>query len=322
MTSQNLILIGPRVVGGIFVITALMKAAAPASFWSHLIQLRLMPKAVSRIATALAIGVEAAWGVALLVGLSSPWFIWATLAGIAVLTTISLWSVTSGRTEDCGCYGGWISPSIWQTVGLNAGYCLLIAVALLRPGSAGVIASWQYVVVFIAFLLVVATVEFAIRFQLSTGVPLFTPSPLKAGRRWKRRWAGHTRIAGDAEHLFAYLGPTCPYCKRWVRVLNVLHESPNFPNVTAVFENNPQKVETFVREHQLRLPIALISPRNFRRLAPQVPTTVLTRDQQISEIWRGEMSEAFVRRFTNAFFPGASSGARAGPIPSRSEQRT
>jgi hypothetical protein len=225
---------------------------------------------------------------------------------------VTVWSVKSGKTEDCGCYGGFITPSITQSVALN-GFYLLLIVAAWTTSTAGIAnAVWKIPAVTLTALLLGGTAEYALRSEFSTGVALFTPSPLKIGQRWKPGWAGTARHNLEPEQLLAYLGPDCPYCKRWVRALNVIHASPLLPPVTAILSSSQKAIDDFVLETGVRFPIATISQAKMQRLSSAVPTTVLIENGRIQDVWGGALfSESFTSRFKAVFFPSAPQSPKA-----------
>ena len=295
--------LGAALVGAVFVVAAIMKVAAPFSFYRHVARLDLKLGRLLRVIVPVAIGFEGGWGLALLVGLMPLFTLPFTAAALVMLTGITWWSVKSGKTEDCGCYGGFITPSIGQSVALNGFYLLLVAGAwaFMPPQSA--VAMWKVATVVFGAILIGGTAEYALRSEFRTGVALFTPSPLKAGKEWKLRWGGTTLPPGTSQ-IVSYLGPDCPYCKRWVRALNVIHESPALPPVTAILSSSRQTIDEFVRETGVRFPIATVSEAKMRRLAPSVPVTLLIEDDTIQEVWSGTLlSESFSNRFRAAFFP-------------------
>jgi hypothetical protein len=306
MTVESWAMLGARAVGLVILAAALMKVAAPFSFYRHVARLDVLPHRALRVFVPTAIGLEGGWGMALAVGLL-PWLLLPSSAlALVVLTGLTIWSVKSGKTEDCGCYGGFITPSIWQSVALNGVYVLLIAAAWGTSIAGSADAVWKIAAVAITTLLVGGTAEYALRSQFSTGVPLFTPSPLKIGQRWKPQWAGTAANNMEPAHILAYLGPDCPYCKRWVRALNVIHESPALPAVTAIFSSSQNAINDFVRETGVRFPIATISQGRMQRLSSAVPTTVLVEHGTIQDVWAGAtFSKSFTDRFMSVFFPSA-----------------
>jgi len=304
MIVENWTMLGAAVVGVVFVAAALMKVAAPFSFYRHVARFDILPHLALRISVPLAIGLEGGWGAALAVGLVPQLMLPFTAVALVVLAGVTWWSVKSGKAEDCGCYGGFITPSIWQSIGLNGFYFLLILAAWATLPAASVDAGWKVVVVALTTVLFGATAEYALRSEFSTGVPLFTPSPLRIGQRWKAGWAGTARDKLEPAQLLAYLGPDCPYCKRWVRALNVIHASPALPPVTAILSSSQKAIDDFVVETNVRFPIATISPAKMQRLSSVVPTTVLIERGTIQDVWKGAVfSESFTSRFKTVFFP-------------------
>jgi hypothetical protein len=304
MTFDSWTMLGARTVGVVFVAAALMKLAAPFSFYRHVARLDVLPHLPLRIFVPVAIGLEGGWGAALAVGLWPQLLLPFTTFALVALTCVTWWSIKSGKTEDCGCYGGFITPSVWQSVALNGFYFLLIVAAWATLPAANADAIWKIAAVTVTAVLLGGTAEYALRSEFSTGVPLFTPSPLKIGQRWKPGWAGTASHKLEPSHLVAYLGPDCPYCKRWVRALNVIHESPALPPVTAILSSSQRAIDDFVLETGVRFPIATISQAKMQRLSSAVPTTVLIEDGRIQDVWRGAaFSESFTSRFKAVFFP-------------------
>jgi hypothetical protein len=229
-----------------------------------------------------------------------------TIVAFILLTGLTAWSITSGKTADCGCYGGFITPSIGQSVALNGAYALLAAGAWATMSVDNPFAAWKILAVIATGLVIGGVANHALRHEFRTGVALFTPSPLKAGQRWKSAWSGAANGANGTARLVSYLGPDCPYCQRWVRALNVIHESADLPPVTGIMSSPRQTIDEFVKTTGVRFPVATISEARMQRLATGVPTTVLIENDTIQEVWNGaQFSEGFSERFKSVFFPEA-----------------
>ncbi|HVF39491.1 MAG TPA: MauE/DoxX family redox-associated membrane protein [Gemmatimonadaceae bacterium] len=302
MTAADWMTIGPRLVGATFIWAGAIKAIAPHTFNSHLGSLRWPDRFLS-ITVAGAAGLEAGWGVALLSGLAPRFFYPATIVLLAVLTSISLWGVRSGRASDCGCYGGFIQPSIWQSAGLNATFIALIVAAWVvrRPG-----ADWDLWKVGVSLLVTLALGLLswhAYHFEMKNGRLLFDTNPLKIGRRWKHSWAGGATAGIEGEMLVAFLGPNCPYCTQFVRFANAIVQSPELPRVVGVIAAPKDQVTSYIREQNIRFPVATVSSSLMGRLARAVPTAVIVNEGKIETMWIGNMPPQFVDRFRDAFFP-------------------
>jgi hypothetical protein len=305
MMSETLLIVAAGLVGLVFLAAAIMKVAAPMSFYRHVTQLGIVPPKAVRAVVPVAIALESAWGAALIFLIWPRFVLPFTALALIALSALTFWSVKSGRTEDCGCYGGFVTPSIGQSLGLNGLYLILILAAFAMLPASAYTAPWKIIAMLVVAVIAGVTAQYALSSELKTGMAVFTPSPLKIGARWKRKWAGLPVDSANREHLVSYMGPTCPHCKRWVRVLNVVHAAPNLPPVLGVMASSPATIEEFVSENDVRFPISTVSTGLMSRLAPAVPTTVLVNDGRIDDQWAGGMSDNFVDKFKRAFFPGA-----------------
>jgi hypothetical protein len=305
ISSTDLFSIGARLVGVTFIWTAIIKAIAPQTFALHLSRLGWIPDSVINPAVTAAAGLEAALGIALLTMMAPGLVLPLTLVLLVVLSAVSWWGVKSGKASDCGCYGGLIQPSIGQSLGLNALYFSLVALAWFGGERSIAPALWQVVLV-IAGGAATAGFAHAARKALATkGEPLVDLNPLKVGKRWKHRWAGNATAGMEGEYLVAYLGPKCPHCGTFVRIANAMIQSPALPRVVGVTAASKADLQTFVEEKQIRFPVKTISESLMMRLAYAVPTVALVKDGVIEAHWSGSMPPDFARRFTRAFFPDA-----------------
>ena len=134
------------------------------------------------------------------------------------------------------------------------------------------------------------------------GRMMIETSPLKVGRRWTKRWGAGAPDDGR-ETLISYLGPDCPYCKQWVRVLNAMSQAPGLPRVTGIVAAPRDKVDAFIETSGIRFPVVTISQTLMSRLVWGVPTTVLVSSGAIAKQWAGQMPPEFFDRFREAFFP-------------------
>ena len=98
-----------------------------------------------------------------------------------------MWGVQSGKTTDCGCYGGYIQPSIGQSVGLDALFAVLVAAAWFAGPRAMSPLLWEVAVVALSIIVFSGFAYWAQIFGLRNGRPFIETSPLKVGRSWKKR---------------------------------------------------------------------------------------------------------------------------------------
>jgi hypothetical protein len=310
------IALGPWLVGATFLWAGGIKAVAPHVFREHLSRLGWVPNRFIQYLVPATAGLETAWGMALILGVASAVVLPATAALLVALTAMSWWGVRSGRTTDCGCYGGYVVPSIAQSVMLNGAFIALVILAwLIGPPAgptAGPTADWKLFVMGAAGIGFAGLAAASQQFLRKHGRMMIDTSPLRVGRRWSKRWGAGIPDDGR-EMLVSYLGPDCPYCKQWVRVLNAMDQSPGLPRVTGIVAASQEKLETFIQNSGIRFPMVTIPQTLMSRLVWGVPTTVLVSSGVIKKQWGGHMPPEFFNRFREAFFPlAAKTEARVG----------
>ncbi len=292
---------GPWLVGATFLWAGGIKAVAPHVFQLHVVRLGWVPRRLIDSVVAAAASLEAGWGVALILGVAPAIMLPATAALLVALTAISWWGVRSGRTTDCGCYGGFVVPSITQSVMLNGAFIALVLLAWLVGPATTSSAGWTLGAAMAIAAVFAAFAVISQQFRRRNGRSLIETSPLRVGRRWKPRWGASVQEDGR-DMLVSYLGPDCPYCKQWVRVLNAMHQSPGLPLVTGVVAASQETLEKFVETSGIRFPMTTIPETLMSRLVWGVPNTVLVTSGMIQERW-SQMPEEFFFRFRAAFFP-------------------
>ncbi|MDQ3244232.1 MAG: hypothetical protein M3Q09_10925, partial [Gemmatimonadota bacterium] len=235
----------------------------------------------------------------------------ATVVLLVVLTSISWWGVRSGKAKDCGCYGGYVQPSITQSIALNAAFALLVIAAWTTNRPTLNIQLWQIGLVLVGAIGIATLAEAAQRHEKRTGKLMFDTSPLKIGRRWRHSWADGATSAIDGEMLVAFLGPNCPYCSQFVRVANAIIQSPELPRVVGVISAPTDEVNAYIAAQDIRFPVATVSQSLMGRLTRAVPTAVVIKSGKIEHMWIGNMPPQFVDRFRDAFFPDIAKKAAA-----------
>lgn len=304
ITTGEWISLGPRIVGATFLWTAVIKAIAPQTFRQHLASLGWIPERLLWSAVVAAAGFEAGWGVALILLVAPAILLPATLVLLAVFSFISWWGVRSGKAADCGCYGGFIQPSIAQSIALNSLFAALVLAAWLVPMTSGPVSLWKVVAAVVAALGAAGLAEAARQYPATHGRDMFDLNPLKVGRKWRHSWAGGATAGNTSDEiLVAYLGPDCPFCVKFVTVANAMVQSPMLPRVVGVVGSSKERLDAFIAEKGIRFPMSTISGSLMARIAQAVPTAALVKGGKIERIWVGNMPVDFVERFRRAFFP-------------------
>lgn len=299
---QFLLVAGPWIVGATFVWTGVIKAVAPHVFSAHLTKLGLIKAKLIPYAVVAAASAETAWGVALILGVAPAFVLPATVAVLAILTGVSWWSVKSGKTTDCGCYGGYVMPTTAQSVALNAALMALVTGAWFVIPHSWNTDTWKLIVAGIFAVAFGGLAALSQWFLGKHGHFMIDTSPLKVGRRWRSNW-GATPTGEARELIVSYLGPDCPHCKKWVRVLNAMDQTSDLPEVAGVVATSTERLQSFVDGSGIRFPIATIPQTLMNRLVWSVPTTVLVSGGRIQNQWSGNMPPEFYARFRHAFFP-------------------
>lgn len=305
ISVSSLLAFAPVAVGLTFLWTGAIKAISPYSFQRHLSNLGWIPQNLLTSAVTATAAFETGWGTALVVGVTPRILLLASVALLACLTAISWWGVRSGKASDCGCYGGYIQPSIGQSIAINTSFAVLLVAAWYFAPPLSKPPAWQTMLILIAIVLFGALAFASQRFERKNGKPMFDTNPLKVGASWKNSWAAGKTANLTGEFLVSLLGPDCPFCKQWVRVGNAMTQSAELPPVVGVVAATKERVESFKQDHGIRFPLGVISESLMARLTRAVPTTIHVLDGRIQHIWIGALPPEFVVRFTRAFFPEA-----------------
>jgi hypothetical protein len=313
--------ISARIVGAALLWTGIIKAVEPQTFQGHLSRLGWIPwKQLDVAVTASAAG-EAALGVALVVRLLPQLTYPAAITALLAFSAITWFSIRTGKVDDCGCYGGYIQPSLVQSLAINLFFAAMIIIAwMLGPLDNGG-TWWKVATVFVASAAVGIFCYYAQRFARKNGKQLIDRNPLKAGNRWNHRWANGSTAAMSDEFLVGLLGTECPYCGKFVRIANAMLESSALPKVVGLVAATESRASSYIEEKGIRFPVTRVSQSLMARLAPAVPTAVLVRGDRIEKVWVGDMPPDFVDRFLVAFFPEVETSRRSrieqarGPAP-------
>ncbi|HUQ18325.1 MAG TPA: MauE/DoxX family redox-associated membrane protein [Gemmatimonadaceae bacterium] len=303
-TTTILSVAGPLIVGLTFISSGVIKAIAPHVFQTHLSKLGWISWTFIPASVVAAAAAETGWGVALIFRTAPAVMIPLTVAALVVFTAITVWSVKSGRTTDCGCYGGYVVPSMAQSVAMNGVFVLLLLLTPLQSGVTFGGDTWKIIVALVAAIASGGLALAGLRTLAKTGAFLINTSPLQIGRAWRSRWGTH--LSDDGEHLISFLGPDCPHCKSWVRVLNVVYGKDGLPSVDGVVATTNEKLQEFVDTSGIRFPVHMIPQTLMNRLVYGVPTTVLVTGGRIVNTWSGNMPPEFYNRFRDAYFPPSS----------------
>ncbi|MFN7412601.1 MAG: cupin-like domain-containing protein [Dolichospermum sp.] len=284
------------IVGAIFLISGLIKAFSSKEFITQNYRYRLLPfRIVPYIAVAF-IGLESALGVALILHEFPQWIIPTSIFLLVALTILNYWSTSTGRTEDCGCYGGVVIITPQQSLLLNLGYILLLVIAWLNPIPNHQTETWQWI------LTLVVMVDAIILSWHSQKQPIFEFNRLKEGNRWKKGWLKNSPYdLQRGSYFIVFFSQTCGYCKRLVPFLNMMQTQKSLPQVLGILSISNDEIEAFKMEQRARFPVISMDKLLFRYMADAFPTAALIENGQIVSKWIGEIPPEFLDKIKQSY---------------------
>ena len=290
-------IISSLVVGSVFLVTGVIKALAPMTFIIHIRKLQLFSQKVN-LAGAIAFTIlECVLGIALILRLFPQWVFPGTIVLLLVLSGLTYWSTSTKRTNDCGCYNGLIDISPNQSLLLNILYIALIGLAWFYKVADILTVSQQVTALLISLAMSSLCTAASYLYLWKKKKPLLDLSPLKVNRPWQPKWLeeyADNLTTGDK--LVVFLMPGCPMCKNWIKVLKVVHQRADLPDVVAVIYRTPEEVQEFVQLHSINFPVLAINSLVMSQLTEVFPTGVLLEDGIIREKWLGQMPVTFIER--------------------------
>ncbi|CDM94551.1 MULTISPECIES: MauE/DoxX family redox-associated membrane protein [Limnospira] len=303
MISATLANFGIVFVGSVFLLTAIAKISEPWKFAQHIAQLRLFTSGLIEPITITFIAVEATIGTALIFGATPAIMIPFSIIILMGLSWLTYWSTSTGKTEDCGCYNGWLKITPNQSLLLNLLYIIFLGVGLIGNYNTGTI-LWRWMIVIATFLVSYTAASASLAYLDIHGYPFLDLAPIQANRPWQNQWLGE---AVDLDlslgsKLIVFMSPRCPQCKDWLQVLKIVHDCPELPDVLGVVAfTNYDEMRWFVDSYQLNFSVVALDSVAYDRLKiDTVPTAVIVEDGIIREKWVAGMPASFVQRIKQA----------------------
>ena len=288
--------IATLIVGLVFLVTGTVKALSSRKFIEHIAQLGVIPGKII-VPTAIAfIGLECALGAALILHTYPEWLVPGTLGLLILLSLVTIWSTSSGRTEDCGCYGGIAIVTPTQSVLLNLGYITLMGLAWYYPVANYETAGWKWILslIFLAAAMVSA--------QKSIANPVIDLTFLKAGKQWQTKWlANGPYDLQQGNQFIVFLSQDCPYCKRWVPFLNIMNAQSHLPSVTGVMILNNEEIQEFKTKHLVHFPVVSMNKLLYNYIVDGVPTAAVVKDGKVESVAIGEMPPEYAKEIQSFY---------------------
>jgi hypothetical protein len=284
------------IVGTIFAIAGIAKAISSERFILHGYRQRLLPVRAVPLTAVIFIGLESGLGIALILHAFPQWVVSCSIALLLSLSLLTFWSTSSGRTDECGCYGGILLVSPKQSLAINLGCILLLTIAWLYPAANHRTETWQWGLAALTALIS------SICAHKSQRIPLIDLSRLKIGNRWQYRWLKNSPYdLQKGSYIIAFLNRNCFYCKTWLHLLNILNEQKDLPQILGIMSIADEEVEAFKDERMIRFPIVSMDKLLFNYMTEVFPTAVLLEDGVIKNKWIGEIPEEFLDRIKHFY---------------------
>jgi len=284
------------IVGSVFLVTGVVKALSSQKFIEHIYQYQIFPPQIAQQVATVFIGIECALGTALILHAFPGYLVPVTGILLVLLSTITLWSTSTGRTEDCGCYGGLAVITPTQSILLNLGYISLMGLAYYYPVANHETAQWQWIATLVLFVLGVVLA------QQSQSQPLVDFSYLKEGKNWKKDWLKNSpEDLQTGTHFLVFLGAECPYCKQWVPLLNIMNANPALPNAIGMMTLNESEIKEFKTKHLVHFPIVNMNKILFNYMVDAFPTAVIIKDGKIELISSGQMPQQYFKEIQSFY---------------------
>ncbi|HUQ98873.1 MAG TPA: MauE/DoxX family redox-associated membrane protein [Gemmatimonadaceae bacterium] len=299
-------LLGIRLVGVVILAAGLIKIVSSYDFKHHVADLDIIPAGLLTPAAVLAAGFEVAWGTALILNVALSFLIPASILALVVFSAVTWTGSRSGRIEDCGCYGGFISLTPAQSLAVNSVLVAILTAAWVA-GVRGDLKMSNALAAAVTAGVVAAALTVANEMhEAKHGSPLIDVSPIRVGNKWNDSWSAGATAGLTGEFFVSFLGTNCPCCKSWVRVANAMSHSAQLPPVVGLVSAPQTQIATFVRDHGITFPVSRISQSLMARMTRQVPTTAVVRDGKIEQVFAGMMPVDRAADFIDAFFPKSS----------------
>jgi thioredoxin-related protein len=286
----------------VFLISGIVKVIDSGSFISHIAKLGFLNKKNYLVLPLLLIGMEVALGTSILLFFAPHILIPLTIILLLFFIGLTYWSTKTGKVEDCGCYGGLLAIKPKTSMILDVIYILLLLGALLildfNNFNTPIFSDFN---IFDLLKLVLILASFAAAYyysKKSTKEPLMDISRLKNGVKWKSGWlkSDIIKITKEQQYFVVFLGKTCPYCKRWVPLLNIMNTQKDLPKVFGIMTLSNEEIEQFKTEYLVRFPLVYMDKLLWNTMIKAVPTAIHIKEGVIQEKWTGKLPEEYAER--------------------------
>lgn len=307
--NQNMMLFtlastASTIVGSIFLITGIAKVIEPWKFARHITKLDLVNSQLIVPVALTFTAIESALGIALILKILPTLVMPVSILLLFGLSILTYWSTSTGKTEDCGCYNGWLEITPTQSLILNSIYIfLLIFAEFLGKYRPNVL--WQWLVVLVTFIISYALAAGSLEYMQENGRPYLDLTPLQENRIWQIEWLGEdSQSLMSGSVIVVFMSPECSQCKHWLGVLKLVQWQDDLPAIVGIIDTENLEVgQDFVDSYGLNFPVVAVDKKLYKKLRIEVvPTAVVLADGVIQEKWIGLMPMWFINRIDRGKF--------------------
>ena len=274
------------IIGVVLLFAGLAKSLYMQPFIGHVTSLKLFPQKLNVLVALLFVEMESGLGMSMILHVYPQELVPFAIILIFVLSLFNFWAVRSGRVEDCGCYGGFLSLTPWQSLLLNITYLIILCVGQFSKIEGYATDMWKVWVVIIAILIS------GYLAKKSAQYPLIDLSKLKKRRPWQASWVENENFKSGS-FLVTFLNKNCTDCLKWIPELKNLKTIKESPKIVCILPDDPASLDFIQSEIKPYFANYLVDRRLFRSLVFLTPTAVLIREGIILEKW--------VSKFPNMF---------------------
>lgn len=313
MTTVSILTQTPEIIiGSIFLLTGIAKVLEPWKFIQHISQLRLIYfQLITPISLAF-IAIEVALGIALIMNIAPLITIPTSILLLIGLSILTYWSTSTDRTEDCGCYNGWLEITAAQSILLNLVYTTGLIFTLIgfisQEKLINTVTIWQWLLILASLIISGILANGSLEYLTKKGRPYIDLSPVREQQHWQTKWLGEDvtqlhQLMSDVK-IIVFLTPGCPVCQKWLEMLKVVHSQKHLPDVIVILDiNDNDEKEKFSSDYAWDFPAIVINESQYRKLSINVvPTAVILHSGVIQHKWAGGMPSAFIQQLVFPFY--------------------
>ncbi|MBI9074553.1 MAG: hypothetical protein JEZ02_04005 [Desulfatibacillum sp.] len=207
------------------------------------------------------------------------------LVGLALMLAVFFgalgWAWTMGLTEDCGCFGQWVSRSPGQALLEDIFLVVLLGLAWLRPESGkSRVKPAAVVLVCLATLALPFAFGFSLDSVLLPGVEGPPVEPLTVLDGQAVDWSA-------SPYLVELMSTDCLHCQESVMDVNILAATPGIPPIKALCFDSPEDIAAFRETYLPEYPLLRIAEKDYWRLVANgsSPRFLLVREGHVVRAW-------------------------------------